>query len=316
MPCAILRFCALFLACASITGTAQAQLAIDRVWVDMDDTRVTRADVVIRNESSDVYYITVVSSEIQQPGTPNEQRVTVTDPEQLGLLVTPNRLILRPDELRSIRIVSLNRDLPKDRIYRILIKPEIGEVALDATDQANRGIALKLLAAFDVLVTVRPQGASPELVARRIGDRIDVSNAGASNLLMLDGKLCPAEGAPLSEATLAHYRSQLVSPEKPEGAGEEAAPAPTLALTEDGCVRLPGRRLYPGNTWPITADDQAELRFMVRRNANDDLRELNVRCAANPGGSKNSDFCRIGGSDADAGAAYAPPAQSQEELNS
>lgn len=184
----------LLLACVLPSEEAKAQLAIDRLWVDLDDERSNRSDLVIRNESEDVYYITVATSEIEKPGTNEEKRTSLADPEKLGLLVTPNRLILRPGELRAIRVVSLNQELPQDRIYRIKINPEIGELSLEQQESENRGLAIKLLAAFDVLVTVRPRGASPELVAIRDGNAIELRNRGSSNLLMLDGKVCPIGG--------------------------------------------------------------------------------------------------------------------------
>lgn len=314
----------LLLACIAPAEEVMAQLAIDRLWVDLDDERANRSDLVIRNESEDVYYITVVTSEIEKPGTDEEARTSLADPEQLGLLVTPNRLILRPGDLRAIRVVSLNRDLPTDRIYRIKINPEIGELSLEQQESENRGLAIKLLAAFDVLVTVRPRNGSPELVALRDGNAIELRNDGPSNLLMLDGKVCPIGAASLSEDLLAAYRSQLAVPEVPEalpendeassgegGSVEQAALAePQLPLTEDGCVRLSGRRLYAGNGWQIAADDNTELQFMVRRNADEDLRPLTVRCAAAPQEFKNSDFCRMGGAEAGSGAALDTPVKS------
>lgn len=311
-------FCILALFLGSTQATdAKAQLAIDRLWVDLDDQRANRSDLVVRNESEDVYYITVTTSEIENPGTAGEMRTTQIDPEKLGLLVTPNRLILRPGELRAIRVVSLNRDLAQDRIYRVNINPEIGELSIDQDDLQNRGLAIKLLAAFDVLVTVRPREGDPELVALREGDRIELRNEGSSNLLMLDGKVCPVEGTSLSGDLLQYYRSELVAPVIPDEFSQEEQEdttppevlEPQLPLTEDGCLRLPGRRLHAGNSWPVAADDSAQLQFMVRRNANEDLRPLIVRCSTRPQDNSNSDFCRMGGAEAVTGAAPDTPAQ-------
>lgn len=319
---ALLRSLSFVAACMLVSGPANAQLAIDRLWVDLTDKGSTRSDLVVRNESTDIYYITVVASEILNPGTADEERFTVADPEQLGLLVTPNRLIVRPGELRAIRVVSLNRSLSKDRIYRVKINPEIGELSYDQNQEEMRGLALKLLAAFDVLVTVRPHSAAPDLVARRVNDSIYFENKGTSNLLMLDGKVCPIGGRTLSEKTLDAYRSQVAQPQLPEDFNAELdkplneAQLSQLQLTEDNCIRLPGRRLYSGNIWPVVADDDAELRFMVRRNANEDLRNLTVRCSGNPTSFKNSDFCRIGGSEADAGAVASSPAPTEKEEKS
>ena len=303
--------------CSAQADEAKAQLAIDRLWVDLDDQRANRSDLVVRNESEDVYYITVTTSEIEDPGTAQEARTTQIDPEKLGLLVTPNRLILRPGELRAIRVVSLNRELAQDRIYRVNVNPEIGELSIDQEDVQNRGLAIKLLAAFDVLVTVRPRDGDPELVALRNGDLIELRNEGSSNLLMLDGKVCPVDGASLSGDLLEFYRGELVAPvipdefsqQTPEDSAAPTVDEPQLPLTDDGCLRLPGRRLYAGNSWPVTADDSAQLQFMVRRNADEDLRPLIVRCSTRPQVNSNSDFCRMGGAEAVTGAAPDTPAQ-------
>ena len=288
-------------------ATAHAQLAIDRLWVDMDDGQANRADLVVRNESADVYYITVTSNEIVAPGTQQEERKLLTDPEALGLLVTPNRLVLRPDEMRAIRIVSLNSDLATDRIYRINITPQIGELSLEDESAENRGIALKLLAAFDVLVTVRPEKSESRLTAQRLGNTLRLSNEGNTNLLLLQGSVCPASGTNLSEETRAHYLAQRPVPE--ETVAEEAAQGDTaeLALDEEGCTKIPGRRMYPGNTWDIVASANEYLRFQSRRSASENFRELVVRCDSASSNQTNSDFCRSARVEADAGAATLLP---------
>lgn len=295
------------------SAQANAQLAIDRLWVDLDDRGASRSDLVVRNESDDVYYITVTPAEVVDAGTEAEERETSADPEQLGLLVTPNRLVLRPDEMRAIRVVSLNQDLETDRIYRVNVTPQIGEVSYDQDAADNRGLALKLLAAFDVLVTVRPQDGRPELVAVRDGDGIELKNEGNSNLLLLDGAVCPLDGAALSAATLDHYRAALAPAQVPEGAAEGDIEQPELVLNEQGCVKLPGRRLYAGNSWRIVVDADEQLTFQSRRSAAQDLQSLTVRCGTAADVNSNSAFCRWAGTDTEAGAALSSPAQLQTE---
>lgn len=305
----------LLIFCVLLTCSAQAsaQLAIDRLWVDLDDSGAGRSDLVVRNESDDIYYITVTPAEITAPGTDAQKRETHADPEELGLLVTPNRLVLRPEEMRAIRIVSLNQDLETDRVYRVNITPQIGEISYDQEAVENRGLALKLLAAFDVLVTVRPDGGRPELVAIRDGDGIELRNEGNSNLLLLDGAVCPREGGALSAATLDHYRSQLAPAELPKGVEEGEIEQPELTLTEEGCVRLSARRLYAGNSWRIVAGPDAHLTFRSRRSAGQELQDLTVRCSTAADVDSNSAFCRWAGTDTDAGAALQSPAPLQTE---
>lgn len=191
---------------AGLTAPARAQLAVDRLWVDFEPKATPRADVIVRNESKDRYYVTVTPSEIINPGTDKEQRVDEADPEKLGLLVTPNRLILDPGAIRSIRIVSLNADLKSDRIYRVKISPEVGEIDTPAAGN-NHAVAIKILAAYDVLVTARPRDAKAQLVTTRGSDSLVIRNDGNTNILLFDGQLCSpaADGkTPSCEGVGAH----------------------------------------------------------------------------------------------------------------
>lgn len=181
-------------ALAFVVPDAQAQgnLSIDKLWVEFGGRGGGRSDVVIRNDSKDRYYITVTTAEIVNPGTDKEERVVRADPEQAGLLVTPNRLILEPGVMRAVRIVSLNEGLTQDRIYRVLITPEVARTAVDEAAEGERGLRIKMVAAYDVLVVARPADAKPDLQVARAPDKITLRNAGTTNLLLSEMRICPA----------------------------------------------------------------------------------------------------------------------------
>ena len=173
-------------------NAAYAHLSIDKLWIDFAQGETERSDVVIRNDSKDRYYVSVSVSEIENPGTPDEKRVDQPDPEKAGLLVTPNRLVLDPGALRSIRLVSLNEDLIKDRVYRVLVSPQIGAIeAGKSPDADSRGLTIKMLASYDVLVVVKPHDAQAKLSAQRTPTDVVLSNTGNSNILVADGLVCP-----------------------------------------------------------------------------------------------------------------------------
>lgn len=284
--------------CATaLSAPASAQLAIDRLWVDMGAGSVPRSDLVVRNESKDKYYITVSTSEIVNPGSADEVRKPGSNPEELGLLVTPGRMILEPGQMRAIRIVSLNEGLAKDRVYRVNVTPQIGELGATSAAPDARGLAIKLLAAFDVLVTVRPEKDDATLAARRDGNFLDLSSTGNSNVLLLDGQICPAAGAALSQTTQAFIVAQdqqdherAVAQAKQSGA--EAPALPERNFGPDGCVGLPGKRLYAGNSWRLPVAVGEELRFSRRDSASQDLAPITIRCDA-AGGERasNSKYC-------------------------
>lgn len=285
------------LGCAAFAAPASAQLAIDRLWVDMGAGNVPRSDLVVRNESKDKYYITVATSEIVDPGTAAEERKPGSNPEELGLLVTPGRMILEPGQMRAIRIVSLNKGLERDRVYRVNVTPQIGEVSATSEATESRGLALKLLAAFDVLVTVRPEKDSSVLAVYRDGNFLEMASTGNSNVLLLDGRICPASGAVLSQPTQdfiiaqdrADHERELAQAKE---ASDDVKPMPERKFIADACVGLPGKRLYAGNVWRVPVAAGEELRFNRRDAATDDLIPITIRCdSAGAAGSTDSKYC-------------------------
>jgi hypothetical protein len=281
---------------------AHAQLAIDRLWVDLESASTSRSDLVVRNESLDKYYVTVSVTEVTAPGTAEEKRVAIPDPEALGLLVTPTRLILEPNQMRAIRIVSLNKNIATDRVYRVNVTPQVGEVTAAGAAPENRGLAIKLLAAFDVLVTVRPSQKKLNLAADRLGDFLNLSSTGNSNILLLDGAICPVSGATLSATTQAHIIEQerrarskgtVLPADGTKTAVKEGATAGIgpRQFKPDECVGLPARRLYAGNVWTIPASADETLRFNRRDGASRDLEPITIRCGVGSGQSQDSGIC-------------------------
>lgn len=231
MQCGFLTS-SLFLAAAFLGSTAaHAHLSISTLWVEFQDGGAGRSDVVIRNDSEDRYYISVTATEVSNPGSEEEERVSLPDPEAAGLLVTPNRMILDPGALRSIRLVSLNKELSQDRVYRVLIAPQVGEIKAERLSEDGTGLVVKMLAAYEVLVIARPRGSRPEIRVARVGDHATITNSGSTNILMTDASACPA----------------------------------AVDVEDPACTRLPATRLYAGNniTLPL-ASAQDKIRVTTR----------------------------------------------------
>ncbi len=125
-------------------------------------------------------------------------------------------MVLDPDSSRSIRVVSLNGPLTKDRIYRVLIEPQIGDMPTEAG--TDRSVAVKILTAYEALVIARPTKPAPTLVAQRTADGLVLTNTGNSNTLLYDGQACEA--------------------------GAKAVPKPA-------CAKMPAHRMYAGHVWKV-----------------------------------------------------------------
>src|SRR3546814_11745927 len=90
------------------------------------------------------YYVAVTVAEIVDAGTELENKLVETDPDKLGLLVTPNQIVLEPGAIRSIRLVSLNKPLTRDRVYRVLVAPQVGALKVKDAGADTRGGGIQI----------------------------------------------------------------------------------------------------------------------------------------------------------------------------
>ena len=163
-------------------SVAQAQIALNKIILDFSGND-TRQDVEVVNNGEETAFVVVEPARIESPGTSAEQRITSRDPDELGLLVTPNRLVLEPGERKLVRLAVIDPATSVDRIYRVTVKPVLGEVSATET-------ALKLLVGYDLLVMVRPTNAVPDVSFERSGRSVVVTNNGNTNALLSEGRQC------------------------------------------------------------------------------------------------------------------------------
>jgi P pilus assembly chaperone PapD len=193
----IVYFLALLVAGSAFATPSAAQLVVDRMWVDMRPDSAGREDLVLRNESTDRYYVSLVASEVLGAGTETEQRIEVADPEALGLLISPTRLILDPGASRAVRVVNIGQATAADRIYRLRITPQVTDVDAEAAlPEGETGVNIRVLMAYDVLIVARPAEARPQIVTVAEPGAILLRNDGNTNTLLLNGEICPRNARP------------------------------------------------------------------------------------------------------------------------
>ncbi len=182
---------AMFVSAAGIVGLtpefSSADMLISQAILDFATTGDRRRDVEVGNSGRERMYVVVEPALIENPGTVGERRVAEPDPEKLGLLVTPTRLVLEPGERKVIRISLLREPPVADRVYRVMIKPAVGRVQSDQS-------AVKILVGYDVLVIQRPVAARDDVSFTRQGPWLTLRNGGNTNVLLSDGKQCDAAG--------------------------------------------------------------------------------------------------------------------------
>jgi hypothetical protein len=166
-----------------VASPAHAEMALSKVVVDFTSARAARDDIEVANSGNEILYVSIEPAEIVNPGRADERRITNPNPKELGLLISPGRLVLGPGERKVVRLSLLERPKDRDRIYRVTIKPVIGEIVAQQS-------ALKVVVGYDVLVIARPENARPLLEVSRDGAAVEFRNVGNTNALLFNGRQC------------------------------------------------------------------------------------------------------------------------------
>ena len=163
---------------------ASADLLLSAMILDFEPGSPPRRDVELFNNGVETLFVETRVFEVEYPGTEAEARMEVRDPQAIGMLVSPNRVILPPGERRTLRFVLLTEPGPVERIYRVTVTPVVGGVEGEAT-------GLKIILAYEMLVIVRPAEMNPELAGRREGRLLRLENTGNTNILIEEVRQCP-----------------------------------------------------------------------------------------------------------------------------
>jgi P pilus assembly chaperone PapD len=163
---------------------AHAELLVSQLVVELSPGEHRRSDVEIVNSGPEQVFVSVEPREIIAAGTSAESARTDPDPEKLGLLVSPARMVLEAGQRRLLRIASIESS-SRERIYRVTVKPVVGQLQSEAS-------GLKVLVGYDMLVIVRPPELKPHVSAARSGERLILTNDGNVSVELEGGKACDA----------------------------------------------------------------------------------------------------------------------------
>ena len=190
------------------------EVRLDKVIVDFSDAKLRRSDIEVTNQGKAPVYVSVMPAEIVRPGRTDQKRRTHRDPMEMGMLVSPTRMILEPGQTKPVRLAVLERPKERDRIYRVKIAPAAGRtVAIKS--------GLRILVGYDVLVIVRPENAKAGVVGERKGRRLTLRNTGNTNALLISGKQCDKAGKCVELPTTRLYAGTTWSVDLPKDAPAE-----------------------------------------------------------------------------------------------
>ena len=172
-------------AIVAMAGTvpAAAQIAVHPVIIDLPPEDLQRGDFTVENPTSERVFVAVEPARIDAPGSEGETRVALSDPQQLGLLASPPRMILEPGERRFVRVAALTPPGEADRVFRVAVKPVAGDVTGEQS-------GLKILVGYDLLVIQRPAAPSVTLDWEDRGAELVIRHTGNSNVQLVNGRAC------------------------------------------------------------------------------------------------------------------------------
>jgi P pilus assembly chaperone PapD len=176
----LIAFAALFVA-----APCEAEISLSQIIIDVAPGEALVRDVEVANLAKDKAYIEVTVFRIANPGDMPMKRETAANPNELGLLATPAKMVLAPESARLIRLILLNPPDASEHVWRVSVVPKVGEIADDRT-------GVKLVIGYEMLVFQRPETLRIDVSFTRQGKVLTATNNGNTNVLIPALNQCTA----------------------------------------------------------------------------------------------------------------------------
>ena len=172
-----------------------ADMVISQSIIYFGQNGNNQEDIEIENVGAEPLYIKVTPHIVNNPGTEQQERVAYDDPTEAGLLVSPNRLVIKPGSRKLLRFVNLNSNTSEEKVYRVSVTPVVGQLEENQT-------GVKIVIGYEVLVLVPPVNGKEELVYARAGKSLQIENKGNQNILVREGIQCKADVTDENDCTV------------------------------------------------------------------------------------------------------------------
>ena len=168
-------------------GAFAANISVSPLIVNFTKADQHIQNIRVFNIGDDKAYVRIATSLVKAPGAKNSTNVDIKNPRELGILVSPKKMVIPVGQSRLVRILLTKPVDNDERIYQIKIFPTVGDI------HANSN-GVKVLIGYGVRVVVRPNDPQPNILITRNGKQITAINKGNTNAILYDGKQCNAAG--------------------------------------------------------------------------------------------------------------------------
>lgn len=170
-----------------------------------DITASTRfQDLQVLNEGLDTAYVAIHIYRVNNPGMPDQSFTELADnPYQVGLIVTPNKMVIPTGQMRIARVLYISKSTSSDIIYEVKFTPVSGQlVTVGPSENQNVNAGVQVIISYGVAIFVRPDQLIPSIDAKRQGTDLALTNAGNTTVEVGNCKQCQGSNCTLI-ATLA-----------------------------------------------------------------------------------------------------------------
>lgn len=169
-------------------ASTQAGILLDKSIVDFPANEPPRQDVAVSNQGTDTAYVQVEVLKVTNPGTEQEQRIPVTDQEEISFVASPAKLAIPGGGRKLVRLVNLDQG-SQEQVYRINFTP-----VLPPLQENDAGMAVRVVVAYQVLALIHPDNPVEKLLVKREGRTLTFVNEGNSYALVADISQCQPNG--------------------------------------------------------------------------------------------------------------------------
>ena len=162
---------------------AFADISVDKAVIEFTPNGEYYTDIKVYNNANKKAYVSASIKEVINPGRPDEKRVDLDDPDKALLVATPTRLVIEAKQSSPVRLLNLDEEHQKEKVYRILIEPATARIKAEQD-------MVQVLVSYDILVIVRPEKPLVNVLASRKGKTMTFYNAGNTNVFLENGKQC------------------------------------------------------------------------------------------------------------------------------
>jgi len=171
--------------------SAAAQISVSSVMVHFKFGERPVQNLVVKNSSPDVLYVTVSVEELLEPFSEQSPRAPTE-----SLIISPKRFSIDGANERVIRMLNKLPPGDKERVFRVAFVPQDRGFA-ESVERSTQGrqTVLKVLTGMGVLVFVDPAAPKGLLKWERAGGRLRFWNEGNRHVRVMEGKACGTDGA-------------------------------------------------------------------------------------------------------------------------